>query len=217
MNYGDLRTKFLSRLRRRDCDNTLADGFLQDAITRIQRVVRVPAMEHSIEVTITDLTYPGRLPIPSDYVKLKDITVNGKHKLVRRDLGWVLQASRVSGIPNSFVRQGGSWVLSPSPVSQFTDSMGNVHTTLVRVDYWGEFPSTTLPADDTILLDIASDLVLYGALSYGCDHWNDARGDKFEARFVQIVSDIQAMADDDELSGGAVVAPAYTIPHSEED
>jgi hypothetical protein len=39
-----------------------------------------------------------------------------------------------------------------------------------------------------------------------------ARGDKFEGRFTQIISDIQMQADDDELSGGAVVQPAYSIP-----
>lgn len=218
MNYGELRTKFIARMRRRDMDTTLADGFLQDAITRIQRVVRVPAMEKSIQVTITPETYPnGRLAIPSDYLKLKDITVNGRHKLAKRELDWVINGSSAVGTPNSYARQGGAWVLSPRPFDQFTDDAGNVRSTVIRVDYWAEFPSASLPTDDTILIDIASDAVLFGALSYACDHWNDARGDKFEARFTQIISDIQSQADDDETSGGAVVAPAYTIPHEEED
>src|SRR5882757_4657040 len=90
--FGDTRTKFLSRLNRRDCTNTLADGFLQDSITRIQRVMDVPAGEKSLQVTIGDATYltAGRLPIPNDYIRLKDISINGKRVLRKQPLDRVL-------------------------------------------------------------------------------------------------------------------------------
>ena len=51
--------------------------------------------------------------------------------------------------------------------------------------------------------------MVFGALSYACDHYSDKRGDKFEARYQQIFADIQGMGDDDETSGSAAVQPAY--------
>ncbi len=211
--FGDTRTKFLSRLNRRDCTNTLADGFLQDAIRRIQRIPRIPAMEKSVNVTISDVTYldDGRLPIFSDYIKLQNLVYNqgttGEAVLVRRPLHEVLEAVTygTEGTTSMYARQGSSWILGPTPLS------GDV----VRVDYWAEFTSISLDADTSILLDIADDLVIFGALSYACDHFNDKRGPRFEERFVQILSDIQAQADDDELSGNAVVQQAVYYPADE--
>lgn len=204
--YGATRDKFKLRLNRRDCTDPLADGFLQDSVTRIQRVMDVPAGEKSVQVTIGDVTYltNGNLPIPSDFIRLKDITVNGKKVLRKQPLQTVLTEVNygVQGCSWCFTRQGGTWIFGPLPLP------GDV----VRIDYYSEFAPASVPADDTILLDIANDLVLFGALSYAAQHWNDKRADSFEARFVQILSDIQNQADDDELSGNAQVGQSFQYP-----
>ncbi len=210
--FGETRTKFLSRLNRRDCTNPLADGFLQDAITRIQRVMKVPAGEKSVEYTIDDANYldDGRLAIPSDFIKLKDIThTSGTVSTVLQRMPlekvryWVENGSQ--GSTKFFCRQGSGLVLAPTPLED----------DVVRVDYFSEYESTSADADESILLDIANDLVVFGALSYGCDHFNDKRGSRFEERFVQILSDIQAQGDDDELTGSAVVGQAFSYPSDE--
>ena len=213
MTYGEIRTKFLARLNRRDCTPTLADGFLQDAITRIQRVIRIPAMEKSVLVTLDGPNYfdDGALAIPSDYIHLKDIFASTSSglitRLVRKDLGYVLKlASEWVGLtPTCFARQGPTWVFGPTPLAE----------TVIRVDYFAEFEDVEEVADDTILTAIAHDLILYGALSYAADHWVDKRGPLFEQRFTQIISDIQNQGDADELTGSAQVSPAFTYP--EED
>src|SRR5512139_3619897 len=209
--YGDVRTKFISRMNRRDLDTTTADGFLQDAITRIQRIMRVPAMEKSLFINIDgNYTVNGGLLIPSDYLQLRQITYNDKSELQKQDVSIVLPIAQDTGEPRVFCRRGGVWVLGPTPEGPTTDPVTHVITyNIVRVDYYGEFASMTLPADSTILTSIASDLLVYGALAYACDHWSDKRGDKFEQRFTQILSDIEAMGDDDETAGGASVQPAY--------
>jgi hypothetical protein len=215
MNYGETKTQFRAQLNRRDCSDALADIFLQDAITRIQRVLRVPAMEKSVNVTLTAATYftNGYLPIPTDYLKMKELTVNGQTVLTKRDLSFVLPTAACNvGCPEFYARQSAGFILAPTPLTQYTDNLGVVHSTVVRINYWAEFPTESAPTDDDILSDIANDLIRYGALSYGCDHFTDKRGDKFEARFVQILSDLQAMGDDDELAGGASIAPAYAWP-----
>lgn len=208
--YGATRTKFLDRLKRRDCTTTLADGFLQDAFKRIQRVLRIPAGEKSVVVEIDDATYltAGSLPIPSDYLQIKDIVLTNsagfKRTLKRRPLEEVnsLVDYGAEGTTWAYARRGAAWVLGPAPLEG--DS--------VRIDYYSEYESAEVEADETILLDIADDLILYGALSYAADHWIDKRGPLFEQRFTQILSDLQEQADEDELAGNAQVRQAFTYP-----
>lgn len=206
--YGEIRTKFLSRLNRRDCSNSLADGFLQDAITRTQRLLRVPAMERGVAITISDVSYfdNGYLAVPVDYLKMREISVTladgTKRSLVRKPLAEVQAGTALQDYPYSYARQGASFVLAPYPLVD----------QVIRIDYYAEFPTTDEVDDRTNLTDTASDLLVYGALSYAADHWSDKRGESFEGRYTQILSDIQAMADDDELAGTAVVQQGFTYP-----
>jgi hypothetical protein len=211
--YGEIRTKFLARLNRRDCTSALADGFLADAIKRIQRVLRTPANEESLQVTISAATYLtlGRLPIPDDYLRLKDLTLTnsaGKTVVLRRKpLEEVLREIDfgVQGTSTIFARQGGSWLVAPRPLTN----------DVIRIDYWSEYTAVSADTDDTLILDIADDLIIFGALSYACDHYYDKRGPLFEQRFTQILSDIQAQGDDDELGADACVAQAFDYPSDE--
>ena len=206
--YADCKTDFLNILNRRDCSDALADTYLQQSIQRIQRLPRIPAMEKSVEVTLDDVTYftDRRLAIPNDYLKLKDLIVNDEIVMSRRDLRMVLGlAANSTGTPIYFAREGAAWALAPTPQDP----------TVVRIDYYAEFSATVAPGDISTLTIIAKDLVVYGALSYACDRWNDKRGEKFEGRFTQIINDIQGMADDDELTGGACVSLAYEYPCEE--
>src|SRR5512139_2311672 len=165
--YGDVRTKFISRMNRRDLDTTTADGFLQDAITRIQRIMRVPAMEKTLLVNVDgNYTTNGGIIIPSDYLQLRQITYNDKGELQRQDVSLVVPLSQQTGEPLVFCRRGSTWVLGPTPEGPVTDPVTHVITyNIVRVDYYGEFPPMVVPADSTILTNIASDLLVFGALS----------------------------------------------------
>jgi hypothetical protein len=196
-------------MRRRDVTDALADGFLSDSIKRIQRVMRVPAGEKSVQLTVDDDNYldNGALAIPSDYLALKDIThTNGSSTriLKRQPLSVVLNEveNGAEGTCWCFARRGAAWVFGPVPVSD----------DVVRIDYYSEYEDASEDADETILLDIAEDLVVYGALSYACDHFADKRGQAFEARFSQILADIEAQGDDDELSGNAAVEQGFYYP-----
>lgn len=205
--YGDIRTKFLTRVRRRDCTTSLADGFIEDAITRLQRIVRLPAMEKSVAYTVDDNTYgDGRLAIPSDYLMMREFSVTlpdgTKRTLDRKALSEVQGHTDLVSYPVKYARQDAYFVLAPYPQS------GCVLT----MDYYGEFDDLSEVDDETVLSNIASDAIIFGALSYACDHFEDKRGPRFEQRFIQIVADIQDMADRDELSGVAAVAPAFSYP-----
>jgi hypothetical protein len=217
MAYSDVKSLFLARMNRRDliADTTgLADGFLANSIKRIQRTVDLPAAERTLFVTI-DATYftnnnnIGGLLIPADFLRIKDITytnlVTLLHQVLKRATRDEVLGAIDYGIPGivlKYVRQGGFWILGSPPL------LGD----LIQIDYYAEYSPVINPTDDNILLDIAPDAVVFGALSFACDHYNDKRGPLFEQRFTQILSDLQMLADDDELSGDAAVGQTFYYP-----
>lgn len=192
----------------------LVEGFLQSAILRCQRGddptngqlgLRVPAMEKSVSITWSGVTYPnGELPIPNDLLELVDITFTdeaGSHTLSNHDLNAVLKTNAQPGRSQIFSRRGSKWLLGPTPGDGTT----------IRIDYYGTLPTLAADADQNWLTNIGPDVIIYGALSYACDYYDDKRLQKFEQRYLQAVGALQAQSDMDELTGSAGVSPAYTF------
>jgi hypothetical protein len=67
-------------------------------------------------------------------------------------------------------------------------------------------------SDTNSITTACPDLLTYAALCYAGDFFTDKRLPNWENRYQAIKTDIQQMADSDELSGGATVAPAYIYP-----
>lgn len=203
MNYGQIKARFKARFRRRDLnlDAELVDHFLQEGVLRTQRQLRIPPMEKSIVVDIGD-TFTG-LAIPGDYLQLIAIEdVDNENQLRRESLTRVKQEARNAGVPRVFCRQGGSWYVGPTPQSG----------SKIRIDYYAEFPEFNSDSDDTVITKVIGSAFLYGALSYACDEYSDERFQRFDARYKEIMDELQAMADSDELTADAAVAPAYVWP-----
>lgn len=198
MNYGELRTHFTAVLNRRDLTASLRDSFLQMGIARIQRELRAPFMEKSVLVTISE-GYES-LEIPSDYLELVAITVNGS-KLQRVDLSVAL-ATAQSGIatPKVFARQGGRWILGPTPAED----------DVVRIDYYGEVGALAEDEDENTLTIIAWDLITYAALVLAAEYFLDRRLQIFEQRYTTTLAELQNQADEDELSH-AVMSPCINM------
>jgi hypothetical protein len=158
MNYGELQAQFEGLLKRRDMTPTQSTTFLQQAIARIQRVLRIPPMEKSVAVVYdgTILT-DGEIPIPNDYLRLIAMTATSpageEREVSQKDLATVLRdrwGGRIA-CPTSFVRRGGVWKFGPIPEAGTT----------IRIDYYDEFPTLSNPTD-TNYLTSADDLVIYG-------------------------------------------------------
>jgi hypothetical protein len=123
MTLGELKTQFKGLLNNTVVNNnaTLVSTFINQAIMRIQRELRVPFMEKQILYTIPE-TYT-KLAIPSDLLALKGHHGRrrcGWRQRIRaepRDLSTVVQASQLPGHPTVYARQGGSWVLGNRPAS----------------------------------------------------------------------------------------------------
>lgn len=200
MQYSQIQTNFSSILNRRDLTPTQLSTFMGMAIQRIQRKLRCPAMEKIVEYTM-DST--GTIPVPGDLLELIDITFNSAdmapRKLTRVDHQTAMRLNQCQSQATSFYRQGGQYLIGPSPTSG----------SIAYITYYADAGGLAADTDHNWLTDACPDLLIYGALSYAADTFIDERGDKWEARFQGIYSELDAMAKNEELIG-ASISPAYS-------
>jgi hypothetical protein len=202
--YGEVKTDFLALLNRRDITTAQTTIFLQNAIRRIQRTLRTPMQEEQQVVTM-DTT--GFISIPTDYLQLIQLVNSDGKQLKRVSLSEAYRRATLTGsVPEVYARHRNQWVLGPTPAEGDT----------VAVDYYAEFAETTADADESTLSLVAPDLLMYGALGFAARQFNDKRLPVFEETYNALFAEIQAQGDNDELTGGAVVDNAYTIPTDEE-
>jgi hypothetical protein len=207
MQLSDLTNQFLGLMNRGDLtgNTALTTTFINQAIIRLQRELRLPFMEKIIEYTIPNTYNPATgLVIPSDLLELIDINVDSDgdgimdYPLQRVNLRDAQVASQLVDVPRIFSRKGGNWVIGPQP------AVGIV----VEIVYYAEFAPLINPTDTNTISNIAWDAVCYGALSAACDYYNDDRAQKFESRYAQITEMLQNQADADELTADAAIRPA---------
>lgn len=202
MNYGELKSQFTGLLNRRDVTAAQIVIFIDQAISRVQRQLRVPALEKGVVITM--VSYAGGVSVPSDLLEVKDIFAN-EYRLRRADLTSVLSLETIPGQPRVFTRVAADFRFGPYPEAG----------TVIRIDYYAEAEALVADADENVLSIIAPDLLVYGALSYACDFFLDDRASLFESRFKNILAELQDQSDRDELSGGAAVSATYEYPSDE--
>lgn len=206
MTLGELKAQFKAVLNNTVVNNNsaLVATFINQAIMRIQRELRVPFMEKQILYTIPEGF--TKLAIPSDLLALKGILVDAdndginEYELTRRDLSTVTEISQLGGHPTVYARQGGSWVLGRTP------AQGDK----VLIYYYAEFAALTSDSSENTALKVAWDAVLNAALSAATDYLDDDRVERFEKRYTQITNQLQEQADGDELTSNAAISPALT-------
>ena len=189
MNKGAIRTHFKALLNRSDITDTLADTFLDQSIARAERTLRIPSMEKTATYTIAAST--SFLTIPSDFLEIIDI-YHGSTNLTKVPMSKMVEMSdpAETGTPKHFAREGSTWKIYPYPT-----------TGSLTVNYYASFVDMTSDTDENDLALIASDLIVYGALAYASDYYLDDRGQLFEAKFGQFMSELQEQSNDAEMSG----------------
>lgn len=199
MNKGQLRSHFKALLNRTDCSDDLANTFINQAIGRIQRVLRIPSMEKTQNYTFT--VQAGSFIVPSDLLEIINIYYD-QYTLNRVSLREIKQMkhSGMSGAPQYFCRQGETVLIHPEP-----------STGTLSVDYYGQFTDLTTDTSTNALTIIASDLITYTALSYAADYYLDERSQLFEAKSSQFLTEIQEQANEAEQSGSTqVIRPSIS-------
>jgi hypothetical protein len=208
MTLDEIKAKFTGLMNRRDlaANATLVGDFIDVALMRIQRELRCPAMEKAVLITI-GTPYTG-LVIPGDLLELIQIIPQNTMRSIKKcSITKALQVSTVTGEdPVEYCRQGGVWVLAPSP------GLDDV----IRIDYYAELAPLVLGTDTNVISIIAWDLIVYCALSAAADWFTDKRAATFEGRYMQILAALTEMGDADELDT-AVMEPAYIWPSDNND
>ena len=193
MNKGAIRTHFKELLNRSDITDSLADTFISQSITRIERTLRIPPMERRQAITID--AQVSHVVVPNDLLEMIDVyyafTVLSRiplHEMLSmKDVGQ-------TGTPRHFSIQGENLLLYPEP------TVGTL-----TISYYGEFTAMTSDSDENALAKTASDIIIYGALGYAADYYLDERAQTFDGKFGQMMTEIQEQANEAEQSGGLMI------------
>jgi len=189
MNKLALRNHFKALLNRSDITDALADTFIDNGTARIQRTLRIPAMEKQASYSISAST--SKITLPVDLIEILDLYFDNHllNRLSMREMQDHIKSAQV-GSPQHFARQQGELLLSPVP------SSGTVY-----LNYYASFSEMLADSDESTLAKIAPDLIIYAALGYASDYYLDERSQLFEAKFQTFMTEIQEQANDAELNG----------------
>lgn len=191
MNYGELRTFFQGILNRDDCDDNLADQFIALGLRRTERSLRTP-MQRFIETTVIDGTFDGTLGIPTNFLGLYEVRLNGV--TLRRVI------NNQQALFNGFYIEGVYFKFTENTVSE-----GDT----VEIDYYVEFDPTVLDGDITNYSLIIGDVIIYAALGYAASYFVDSRKGEFDGTFIGLVQETQMMADMDAMNGTGMAITPY--------
>ena len=198
MNYGDLKSHFNDLLNRSDITTALTERFIDQGIARIQRQLRTPMSERTLEITVSGQT--ETVTLPADFLEIISLYM-GEYELERVSMRRYreLANTAVAGKPRYFARQAEKLYIYPQPTS------GKLF-----LYYHAEFPALSADSDTHQLTNAAPDLIIYAALTYAADYYLDNRNEVFEAKFNRFLLELQEQANDQELQGGTQsMLPAY--------
>ncbi len=203
MNKGQIRSQFLALLNRNDCSNELADTFLEQGLARIQRTLRVPAMEKVQTYTVNDVV-PNSLILPNDFLNIKHLYC-GDVLLEYVDLGRYLQYQGSVDTPRIYTRVQGELKVKPTPPEG----------TEIFMVYYGEAGDLTSDTDTNFITEIAPELLVYGSLTYAADYFIDERKPLFEETFNRVFAELteQAYLTEFEQSSMSIASPFNGIEY----
>jgi len=199
MNYGEIKDHFEALLNRSDITAALTETFIDQGIARVQRQLRTPLNENKTTYNITAST--SSLTLPQDFLEIISLYANEYEiQRITMDKYRELQQNALTGKPKYFVREQQKLLLYPTP-----------KTGDIFLYYYGEFPALSANTDTNNLTTVASDLVIYAALTYAADYYLDERSGVFEQKYNQFLTEIQEQSNDQELNGGTqAIMPSYS-------
>lgn len=177
---------------RSDLGDSIIDNFINIAVQRANRLTKVPAIEAVATIPLVN----DDVPLPSDYLESKQLTVTlggvVRH-LERKDIHFVESlASAVPGNPEFFARKLTNFVLAPRPQS----------VTEAELYYWRELDSLVDDVDTNWYITDGSTAILYGALKeLGVYISDEQYAASWEGQFQNALVEIQRQYDTSEWSG----------------
>jgi len=197
LNKAGIRDQFRKTLGRNDITTDLGNTFIDQAVSRIQRTLRVPPMEKIAPYTVNFSA--ASITLPEDFLSMRYL-YSGETLLQMLPIGKLLALGKQVGSPRFYTRIGGELRLFPQPLDG----------TEISLVYYGEIPDLTDDTDTNFLCAIAPDLLVYGALCFAADYYVDDRKQAFEDAFKRIYAEVMEQALLVEMEQSAMaISPAY--------
>jgi hypothetical protein len=195
MDYATLKSRLRSLINRRDFTEALAGTFVNEALSVLERRLRIGPMEIVIPVTGWDgvntaiTTPPGFLETIALFTD--DI------ELEQADLHQWLAIPDLGGKPTHFVRTGNRWQLRPTPAADAR----------VFLNYYSESPPLALDADTGPLVQAAGLAILYTAATLAADHFQleDQYASRWAAKAEGYVTNLELQDWNEKWSGRLTV------------
>ncbi len=200
MNKGELRTHIKDVLNRSDLSDALTDTFIEQTLTRIQRLLRIPSMERTATQTVAG-GYDGFV-VPNDFLEIISLRSQGNPICTKVEYSDFVALTNVEGTPTKFAREPATnrFLLHPVPTSG----------TVLELKYYAEFTALSTDTSTNEISEIGQDLITYGALSYASDYFIDERKQIFEASFQNYLSEIKTQSIDEAFAGANLsISGAY--------
>jgi hypothetical protein len=194
-NLSELRARIKDWANRSDISNDNIDNFINIALDRAVRMLRLPVLEATASLSVLDggITY-----LPNDYLEAKELKLDYSGRsigLERKDVNFVEKQRHFTGAPKYFARKLNQLIIAPAPVTGSS----------VDLYYYYSPDSLDEDTDTNWFVKFANDMLLYGALvELSLYIKNPEEALQWEAKFGAAVRDIQAMADNAEWSGSTI-------------
>lgn len=186
MTRGELREYFKDILNRTDCTDALADRFIEFGIRQLERSMRTPTMERTLDYEISET---GEYLLPNTFLELIGLFVDGVR--LRRVSGSDGGLYNTESEPSVFWREGGNLIIRGIPKAG----------SAVKLLFYNEFENLGTDEQETLELAIYPDAIVYSALTYAADFFLDERKPLFAATLTTIVNQIQGQVEKDEFAG----------------
>lgn len=208
--YAELKQDVINLINRNDCTDALAGTFINQAQRKMSRTLRIPSLEKKLTVTagttsaaVYDST-EGEITIPSDFLEMVYIYTD-KSVLQRTPLRTFIELNNkvsATGSPKYYTRLQNKFALKPVP------STGKV----VNLVYYADPEDLSADSDTNSMSLISPDVLVYGALVYACDYFNDNRKPIFEATYNSLYADLVALVEaTDQASADTSVQPSFSF------
>lgn len=196
--YSDLVDQVRRWTNRTDLEDEDIRSFIQFSGNAANQVLRVPAMEFSEILTVSE---GGKVTIPFDFLEMRSMTAfwNDEKGVPLERVAWdqfVNYRNNEDGDrPRFFSRQGPYIWLTPEPAPG----------TQVTIHYYRSMPDISTTEQTNWLLDLSPMGYLYGALHYA--HLfllDEERAEYWNKKYSAELERIQNLADSSEYKGSSL-------------
>lgn len=196
--YDEIVKQVVSWSNRQDLEEYVG-GFIYLAGNSVNQILRVPAMETTEILTVTE---GGKIMIPQNYLELKSMTAmwNSDFGVPLERLAWdqfinYRNSPEPKGQPRYFSRQGPYLFLTPEP------PVGSQ----VTMHFYGAMPDINEVEQTNWLTGLSPQAYMFGALHYlYLFILDEARADFWNEKFKAEVARIQELSDAADHKGSAL-------------